>query len=193
MSSTEAHPAMLEYLTEGERRILLAAARDGVEAAVEGRSPRRLAGEDEGRLGAPGACFVTLHGDGELRGCIGGLAAHLPLAEHVRAMAESAALRDPRFPPLQPGELPRTRLSLSVLTPVRPLDDIADLRLGRDGLVVSRGFARGVLLPQVAVQHDWSRETFLAHTCRKAGLPPGAWKDPETTVEVFSAEVFAEP
>ena len=180
------------YLTPEERQELLRVARDGLEAAVAGRPPDVHPAERTGHLAEPGACFVTLYEGGELRGCIGGLEARMPLSDCVRAMAEAAALRDPRFHPVAPAELPGIDLSLSVLTPLRRIDDPRHLEPGVHGLVVSRGHARGVLLPQVAAERDWDRETFLAQTCRKAGLPEDAWRDPATTLEVFTAEVFAE-
>ncbi len=183
---------MSDYLGPDERRALLRVARDGLEAAVLGRPPEPVPGELAGHLGAPGACFVTLVEGGELRGCIGGLEASEPLSQAARAMAAAAALRDPRFRPVQPAELPRVELSLSVLTPLRRLVDPAELEVGRHGLVVTRGGHRGVLLPQVAVEHGWDRAAFLARTCQKAGLPLDAWRDPETVLEVFSAEVVRE-
>lgn len=183
---------MEPYLSNDERQELLRVARDGLESAVEGRPADVTAAEQAGHLAEPGACFVTLYERGELRGCIGGLEAKMPLAQCVRAMAEAAALRDPRFHPVAPAELSQIDLSLSVLTPLRRIDDPAQLQPGVHGLVVSRGDARGVLLPQVAAERDWDRETFLAQTCRKAGLPEDAWRDPSTTLEVFTAEVFAE-
>jgi len=179
-------------LNADERRILLEAARDSLEVAVFVREPRILAEESQGQLGEPGACFVTLRASGQLRGCIGGLEARLPLCEHARTMAGAAALRDPRFPPVLAAELSRIAVSLSVLTPLRRVCDPCEVLVGEHGVVVSRGWLRGVLLPQVAVEQCWDRETFLAHTCQKAGLPPNAWRDPETVIDVFAAEVFGE-
>jgi AmmeMemoRadiSam system protein A len=178
------------HLDEAEAAVLLRVARDGLEAAVRGRPPTPIDGERTGKLREPGACFVTLHERGQLRGCIGALEPFGTLAEVTRAMAEGAALRDPRFRPVEPSELDAIDLSVSVLTPARPLRDASEWQLGRDGLIVSRGMRRGVLLPQVASDHGWDFETFLGQTCVKAGLPPDAWRDPDTRVEVFSAEVY---
>lgn len=169
---------------------MLAVARDGLEAAVTGRSPRFHPQEREGPLAEDLACFVTLYQGGALRGCIGMLAPNGSLAESTRAMALGAALRDPRFPAVTPDELASLELSVSVLSPPRPLTDVSEWKLGRDGLIVSQGARRGVLLPQVAAERGWDYETFVSHTCIKAGLAPDAHLDPETRVEVFSAEVY---
>ncbi len=177
-------------LTRDEQQTLLAVARDGLEVAVSGRAPREVPGERTGHLAEPGACFVTLESPEGLRGCIGTLEPRGALAEVTRAMAEGAALRDPRFAPVEPGELGALHLSVTVLTPARPLSRATDWRFGRDGLVVGRGAQRGVLLPQVAKENGWDLETFLAHTCKKAGLPADAWRDPDTTIDVFGAEVY---
>ena len=142
-----------------------------------------------------GGVFVSLHvitGDGEreLRGCLGTLQLREPLARAVNRMAVAAATRDPRFPPVRPEELTDLEIEISVLTVPRPLDSPDDLVLGRHGLHVSRGEHRGLLLPQVATEHGWDREQFLAQACVKAGLPEDAWRDAGTRVEYFSADVF---
>ncbi len=180
----------METLTDDERKALLAATRDGLEAAVTGRPKTPVPGERDGLLGQERACFVTLYEHGQLRGCIGTLEPIAPLAESAREMARGAALRDPRFRPVTPDELPEIELSVSVLSPPRRLTSPDDFELGRDGLIVSRGTHRGVLLPQVAAERGWDFPTFVAQTCVKAGLPPDAWRDPETTVEIFSGTVY---
>jgi hypothetical protein len=145
-----------------------------------------------GELGAPRGAFVTLQRDGELRGCIGRFEADGTLARTVAAMAVAAASEDPRFPPVSPGELDGLTIRISALGPRRPLADPSLLRVGEHGLVVRRGWHRGTLLPVVAVEHGWDAATFLQRTCLKAGLPPDAWRDPETTLETFEAEEFGE-
>lgn len=177
-------------LTPDDQAILLAVAKDGLEAAVLGRSVEPVPGEGVGTLGEPLACFVTLHEDGRLRGCVGMLEPVDTLTNNTRDMARSAALHDPRFPAVAPEELPRIDLSVSVLSPPRPLGAPEDFEVGRDGLIVSRGERRGVLLPQVAAERNWDLPTFLSQTCVKAGLPPNAWQDPDTRVEAFSAAVY---
>jgi AmmeMemoRadiSam system protein A len=173
------------------RRALIAVARDAVAAAAEGREPAAPA-PDAPELQDPGAAFVTLRRDRELRGCIGHLAPGQPLWRSVQEMAAAAASRDDRFDPVRPDEIPDLRVEISVLSPRRRVAGADDVRVGRDGLYVSQGPRSGLLLPQVAAEHGWTAEEFLAQACRKAGLPPDAWRDPETAIETFTAEVFGD-
>jgi AmmeMemoRadiSam system protein A len=141
--------------------------------------------------------FVSLEGrdSHELRGCIGQVLGDRPLGELIRRVAVSAARSDPRFPPVQPDELSALRVEISVLGPpvrVDPPPDPGRVVVGRDGLLVRRGRAQGVLLPQVAREHGFSPETFLNAACHKAGLAPGSWRDPDTQVFTFTADVFLE-
>jgi len=182
---------MSDYLSAEQKDTLIQVARNALRVAVGQEAETEVPGEREGLLGEPGACFVTLYLEGGLRGCIGMLEAKEPLHQAVRLMTAAAALRDPRFEPVTAAELPVLRLSLSVLTPLRSIRP-RDVEVGRDGLVISRGPARGVLLPQVATEQNWDAETFLRHTCIKARLPPEAWRDSSTTLEAFSAVVFGE-
>ncbi|MFQ5927281.1 MAG: AmmeMemoRadiSam system protein A [Terriglobia bacterium] len=141
-------------------------------------------------LAQPAAAFVTLHRQGRLRGCIGHLQPTKPLYRTVADVALAAAFHDPRFPPLEFAELADVEIEISLLSPsceIRP----EEVEVGRHGLIVSQGFSRGLLLPQVAVEQGWDRETFLEQTCRKAGLPPDAWKQ-GARLEAFTAEVFSE-
>jgi uncharacterized protein (TIGR00296 family) len=108
-------------------------------------------------------------------------------------MATAAATRDPRFAPITADELDGLSVEISVLSPERVVRDSSEIEIGRHGLEVRRRLARGLLLPQVAVEHDFDRERFLAETCRKAGLPADAWRDPATEVRLFEADVFSEP
>lgn len=123
--------------------------------------------------------------DGSLRGCIGELEARRTLIGSVRGCAASAALRDPRFSPVTRSELEGLRIGVSVLTPSRPCDPMS-VEVGRHGVIVERDEHRGVLLPEVAVDQGWTREELLAGVCRKAGLPPDAWRDPRTEIRVFT-------
>lgn len=141
-------------------------------------------------LGEPRAAFVTLRRRGRLRGCIGYPEAHQPLYATVVEAALAAAFRDPRFAPLELAELVEVEIEISLLSPcveIRP----EEIEVGRHGLVVSDGPYRGLLLPQVAVEYGWDRETFLAETCRKAGLAPDAWKQ-GARLEAFTALVLSE-
>lgn len=140
--------------------------------------------------------FVTLEEkrDGGLRGCIGRITGDRPLGEVVRAVAVSAAVDDPRFPAVAPEELPELRIEISVLgepSSFEPVDP-ATLVTGRDGLMVRRGNALGLLLPQVATEHGLGPDAFLTAVCRKAGLAPQAWREPGTQVFTFQADVFGE-
>lgn len=143
-------------------------------------------------LERPGGAFVTLHEHGQLRGCIGTFTSPRPLVATVQEMALSSSQRDPRFPPVQLGELEEIDIEISVLSPLREIQDVSQIEVGRHGIYITRGLRSGVLLPQVATEYGWDRDTFLEHTCLKAGLPPDAWKLDDTRIEVFEAEVFGE-
>jgi AmmeMemoRadiSam system protein A len=137
-------------------------------------------------------CFVSLHtASGGLRGCIGTFEESRPLWQTIREMATAAATGDPRFQAVTPAELESCLIEISALTPLAPAKP-EEIVVGRDGICVGRGYFRGVLLPQVASEYGWDRETFLDHTCMKAGLPADAWRDGSVTIESFRADVFAE-
>jgi uncharacterized protein len=145
-----------------------------------------------GAMGRPGGAFVSLHKHGELRGCIGHIEADAPLGSTIVSCAVAAATEDPRFPPLVTAELADIDIELSLLGPLQSIGGPEDIEIGRDGLVVEQGWHRGLLLPQVATEWQWDAETFLAHTCRKAGLSADAWKQ-GARLWRFEAEVFGEP
>ncbi len=177
-------------LSEREKLFLLRLARATLEAYFLRRTLKVEL--PEGRnLREPRGAFVTLLKDGNLRGCIGTFQTDKPLYEVVQEMALSAALNDPRFPPLSPEELPYIEIEISVLSPLVE-GSPEEVQVGKHGVYIVKGPYRGVLLPQVAVEHGWDRETFLDHTCLKAGLPPRCWQDPETKIYLFTAEVFSE-
>jgi AmmeMemoRadiSam system protein A len=179
-------------LSETERRLLIEHARAAVQSRI-GSPGDGAAGEPAApALAAPGAAFVTLHVGGALRGCIGTSERRRPLWSVVGEMAAAAATRDPRFRPIEVEDLSALKVEISVLTPDVRIHSPQEIQIGRHGLDVRRGFARGLLLPQVAVEHGLDREHFLAATCRKAGLPADAWQDEKTEVRVFEAEVFGE-
>jgi len=136
--------------------------------------------------------FVTLRKTGDLRGCIGSMIGHSALHETIASMAVSSAFRDPRFSPLAKEEFQEISIEISVLSPLAEIDSLRELEPGTHGLYISRGYQSGVLLPQVATEQGWNREEFALHTCRKAGLPPEALQDPETRLEIFSAQIFSE-
>lgn len=175
-------------ISDHGRRFLLQLARDAISARLNGLSPPSTRPDDPALLEPRGA-FVTLTTNGRLRGCIGYIEGVSELWLAVRENAESAAFRDPRFPPLQADELSDIDIEISALTPLVPCS-FEDVVVGRDGVVVERGARRAVLLPQVAVERGWDAETFLDATCRKAGLESGCWREPGTILQRFSAEVF---
>jgi AmmeMemoRadiSam system protein B/AmmeMemoRadiSam system protein A len=134
--------------------------------------------------------FVTLQKRGQLRGCIGYIEGHGPLHKTIEKMAEAAAFNDPRFTPVQEKELPELDIEISVLTPLRRITDVNEIEVGKHGIYMKKGWFSGLLLPQVATEYGWDRQTFLEHTCQKAGLPSTAWKEKETEIYIFSADIF---
>ncbi len=182
-------------LNERERTELLRLARQTVKDFLDGKGPPEPAADTlPAGLRANGACFVTLENRGELRGCIGNMSAEGPL---YKAVIHNAVLacQDSRFAmnPVTGKEVDQLHIEISHLTPMQRLKDVREIVIGRHGLLVSLGFNRGVLLPQVAYERGWTREEFLAQTCRKAGLPPDAWSKPNAEISRFEAEVFGEP
>jgi uncharacterized protein len=179
-------------LTSHHRFHLLRTARQSIEAVLDGRDGETPAAPDE-ELMRPSGAFVSLHTEaGDLRGCIGTIKPVAPLIRAVATNAVSAAFRDPRFHPLRRDELDAIRIEISVMSPLVPVEAVEEIVVGRDGLIVSRGERIGLLLPQVATSFGWDRETFLDHTCLKAGLTPLAWRSADCRIEKFSAEVFNE-
>ena len=181
---------MMSPLPSDDRRALLVLARQAIVAASSAASPPEIFPRLAQIKGAPGV-FVSLHCHGRLRGCIGRLDAGDALAVTVASCAVSAALDDPRFPPVARDELAALEIEISVLSSFQEIRP-HQVQAGLHGLLVSRGRLRGLLLPQVAVQFRWSAETFLEETCMKAGLERDAWKDASTRIEAFTAEVFSE-
>ena len=179
-------------LSREEQHALLELARESIALALAGRGENLARRVPAGMLARPAGAFVTIRLAGELRGCIGYVMPDLPLAQVVEEVAVKAATEDPRFPRLTQSEFANSSLEVSVLSPPEKVEDFTKITVGRDGLIVERGNRRGLLLPQVATEQEWDREMFLSQTCRKAGLPSGAWKEPETRVFRFGAEVFGE-
>jgi AmmeMemoRadiSam system protein A len=169
-------------------RAMLALARAAIISAFEGRSPA-LPEPQPACFSERRGVFVTLEVNGKLRGCIGVTEARSPLGESIVHCAESAAFRDPRFPPLRPGEVHGMQLEISLLSDISSIA-AKDIEIGKHGLVIVSGERRGLLLPQVAVEHNLSRERFLEETCRKAGLLPDAWTERETEIYAFTCKVF---
>ena len=180
-----------QNMSENAKEELLRIARMSVSERLEGGSDEMQTPENQ-ELSSERGVFVSLHKKGSLRGCIGVFTCDKPLYETVRNMAACAAFEDPRFPPLREFEIDDVDFEISVLSPLRRIDDPREVEVGTHGIYIVRGSQRGVLLPQVATDYGWDRDTFLNHTCLKAGLPKDAWKDRETEIYVFTADVFGE-
>jgi len=180
-------------LQPADKKQLLKIARETLDAYIRtGKKPDFQVNSP--MLTSNGAAFVTLEKNPgkQLRGCIGHVVAQEPLWRCVRDMAVAASTEDPRFPRVRENELKDIHIEISVLTPPTPVKDVSEIHVGEHGLIIGRGWNRGLLLPQVATEYHWNRETFLDQTCLKAGLPAGSWREPGTKIEKFSAVVFDE-
>jgi|Deesub1362A_J573_1020465.scaffolds.fasta_scaffold03499_5 hypothetical protein len=174
-------------LTQAQKMRLLEIARETIVSYVKERRVPQFEIHDR-RLMANGATFVTINRHGRLRGCIGNITPYMPLYKSVIRNAIHACSHDPRFPPMSRDELEGIEVEVSILSPLRPLKDKDEIRIGRDGLYIVKGRKSGLLLPQVAVEFGWDRETFLRQVSLKAGLPEDAWK--EARLYTFTAEVI---
>ena len=181
---------MENELSKEEKKELVEIAREAVVTFVNGGAilPRDV---DNPNLLANRGCFVCIKINGSLRGCIGNFISDKPLYSLVQEMAVAAATRDPRFYPMGKEELESFDLEISVLTPLRKIDSVEAIEVGRHGLYLEKNYSRGVLLPQVAVEYGWDRDTFLRQTCIKAGLEPDAWQE-GADIYIFGADVFSE-
>ncbi|MCA9522640.1 MAG: AmmeMemoRadiSam system protein A [Myxococcales bacterium] len=178
-------------LTRDERALLLEVARESIQHHLGLRANPPQLIDPPAALEAPCGAFVTLEKRGELRGCIGTMVSRDPLWRTVARMAVQAASADPRFPPLLGDELAHCTLEISVLSPMQPIEPEA-IAVGTHGLMITNGYRRGVLLPQVPEKYGWDARVFLEQTCIKAQLPRHAWREAQTTIEAFTAEVFSE-
>ena len=180
-----------EELSEEEKKTLLKIARDTLEEYLKtGDLPEFTVNSE--KLKEVRGAFVTLHKNGELRGCIGNYGVE-PLYQTVMNMAISAAVHDNRFPKLTLAELDEIDIEISALSPLKNVESVDDIELGKHGVIIKQGFKQGVFLPQVATETGWSKDEFLSYLCaHKAGLPADAWKDPKTKKIVFTADVFSE-
>ncbi len=183
----QSSPAQAEYSVE-ERDLLLRLAHQAILSAFEDRRPPEASFSSH--LSELRGVFTTLYLQENLRGCVGYAMPVAPLHRAVAETARAAAFEDSRFWPVTNEEAPQLKVSLSILSPLVPVRP-EDVEVGRHGLVVALGSHRGLLLPQVPLEHDWDRETFLEQTCRKAGLPLDSWRK-GATLEAFTAEVFGD-
>jgi AmmeMemoRadiSam system protein A len=179
-------------LSGHDKKELLALARKSVEYAVRDKKPYEPVASTSESLTQERGAFVTLKKSGRLRGCIGYTSALKPLYLTVWDTATLAALRDPRFQPVSASELGQLHYEISVLSPLRRVTDLRQIKVGQHGLLMKNGDHLGLLLPQVPVEGEWDRQTFLEQTCVKAGMRGGCWKDQDTDIFMFTAVVFGE-
>jgi AmmeMemoRadiSam system protein A len=187
--SSHSSQSLAPEISREERRVLLKIAHEAILASVEQRQAREIVPLPEA-LAEPRGVFTTLYLNGQLRGCVGYAVPVAPLYLAVAQTALAAAFQDTRFTPVTAEEAPRLEISLSVLSRLQPIEP-EKVRIGQHGLVISQGLRRGLLLPQVPVEHAWDRETFFDQTCRKAGLPMDAWRH-GALIEAFTAQVFGD-
>lgn len=179
---------MTQELSGSDKQQLLLIAREAITAYIQDGTTVETPVDCKTLQGKRG-CFVCIKIDGVLRGCIGNFTSDKPLFQVVREMAISAATRDPRFYPMKREDLERFTLEISVLSPLVKIDTPEEIQVGTHGIYLEKNFCRGVLLPQVAVEQSWDRDTFLSQTCIKAGLRADDWKD-GADIYVFSAQIF---
>ena len=171
-----------------ERKLLLKLAHEAIESALEGREIPLIAPSPH--LAEPRGTFTTLYRRGALRGCVGYIFPSASVYQTVVETARGAAFEDSRFWPVTQEEVSGLEVSLSILSQLKPIRS-EEVEIGRHGLLISMAGHRGLLLPQVPVEHGWDRITFLEQTCKKAGLPLNAWQT-GAKLEAFTAEVFGD-
>lgn len=177
-------------MNEADRQAALLLARNAIREFLE--TGDELQPPDSPAFNELRGVFVSLKMEGELRGCIGYSEPQFPTGRTIVRCAIHSATEDPRFLPLKISELDLVRIEISLLTPLQKINDPSEIEVGTHGIVIASGMRRGLLLPQVAIEWEWDRETFLKYTCQKAGLYDDAWKSPLTSIYIFSAEVFGE-
>lgn len=179
-------------ISKEQQEVLLKLARESIETYLKTGKTKQLETDDE-RLKVKQGAFVTLRKHGQLRGCIGHIVPIEPLCDTVADMAVAAAMEDPRFPSVSPEEMKDIHIEISVLSVPRRAQSADEIEMGKHGVIVRRGSRQGVFLPQVATETGWDRETFLENLCsHKAFLPKDAWKDKDTELHIFTAQLFEE-
>ncbi len=178
-------------LNDIQKKLLLKIARETIANTVLG-SAIGVYDIDDPLLNTECGAFVTIHDHGNLRGCIGNIMARTPLWKTVMNMAVEASTGDPRFPPVSAKELDSIDIEISALSPLWKINNIEEIKTGKHGILIKRGFYQGLLLPQVATENNFDRKSFLEHTCLKAGLERDCYKDRDCEIHIFSATVFGE-
>ncbi len=178
-------------LSDADSKKLLNIAREAIVHLLKGEKYTPIE-QAEPALNQRSGCFVTITQNGQLRGCIGNFQSQQPLYREVATMAVAAASQDPRFPPMTRADLDNFSLEITVLSPLKRIDDVNQIEVGVHGIYIIKGLNRGVLLPQVATEYGWDRETFLRQTCVKAGLIDDAWQQPDAEIYIFSGQIIHE-
>jgi uncharacterized protein len=179
-------------LSRDEMQILLKAARDSITSLFVDKEIQTPDYEKYPNLKLKAGAFVTLKEHEDLRGCIGYIISQEPLFYIVCEAAQSAAIRDPRFHPLQRGEIDKIEIEISVLSPPFKMNSYDDIVIGKHGLILDDLGRKGLLLPQVPIEHNMNKEQYLNAICQKAGLPGSAWKTKQLNIKLFTAKVFSE-
>lgn len=191
-SGNSEEKAMDAPVDDEQQKILLELARESIETYLKTKKKMKPDIQDE-RLKVEQGAFVTLRKHGALRGCIGHIIPIEPLQDTIANMAVAAATEDPRFPTVTLKELEDIEIEISVLSIPRRVQNADEIEMGKHGVIVRKGYRQGVFLPQVATETGWDRKTFLEHLCySKAGLPRDAWKDKDTELHIFTAQLFEE-
>lgn len=178
-------------ISEEARSILLKTARESIRSMFTDAEIPEPDLEKYPVLNQHNGAFVTLTQQGELRGCIGYIVSQMPLYKVVYEAARQAAFADPRFPSLTQEEFDSVLIEISVLLSFKKINSYDEIEIGKHGLILEEG-ARGLLLPQVAVEHNFNRDQFLSALCRKAGLYADYWKERLLNINIFTAEIFSE-
>ncbi len=179
-------------INENTQKYLIHLAKKSIQTVLEIPSNEMVQPKDDILLQYLGA-FVTIESDHQLRGCIGNMIGRKPLNELIPDLAIQAAFHDPRFEPISKDEFHHIGIEISILSPLFHVQNdraLQTLEIGKHGIFLTSGRRSGVLLPQVAVEHHFSKEIFLEQTCSKAGLPPLSWKDSQTHIEFFTATLI---
>ncbi len=178
-------------MNKEQKKYLLQIARKSIETYLNNEKyfPEE---PNDNELKKKSGVFVTLNKNHNLRGCIGFIVGVKPLYEAVYTMAREAAFNDPRFPELNNKELKYIDIEISVMTPLKKIDNIEEIKVGKHGIYIKKGFYSGLLLPQVATDWGYNREQFLQNTCMKAGMQPDCYKYSETEIYIFECEIFSE-
>ena len=179
-------------ISEQQKNQLLNIARNTIESIFSGKKVSKPNYEEDAILNTKSGVFVTLTIDEKLRGCIGYIISDRPLYDTLSDAAVQAAMNDPRFPSLTKDELDKIKIEISILSEPFPMKNYDEIEIGKHGLILEEAGMRGLLLPQVPIEHNMNREEFLDAICQKSGFHSGLWREKELNIELFTATVFGE-